>query len=355
MRTKYAFDSKRKLYYINFETGLRTASGKKEYKKITAQTVAKLDEKVKAAKEQAELNIINNNMTLDEWFQIWFSTYKVGCKESTQIFYRRKYEAYISPKIGNKRIADITELHCQRILSELGENHAEKTVKEVRGILSSLFDKAVKNRLISQNIAADLVVHGLPKKERRALTNDERCQFLAACSRHPFGEFGAFVYFFGLRRGEALGLCGNDIDLQRNCLTVQRQITHPDSTHPKVETLKTAAGYRTIPIPSKAYDFIDFAALPEGFIFDENGSHLTMKMFTLRWKSLIDFAFPNGTDITPHTLRHNYCTMLFEAGLSPVEAHRIIGHSNISTTYAIYTHYSEQIENQATHKVLQIG
>ncbi len=355
MRTKYAFDEKRKLYYINFETGRRLPNGRKEYKKITAQTVTKLDEKVKQATAEAEQNLLRSDMTVDAWFADWFEIYKSTCKESTQMFYKRKYTAYISPQIGNRRLVDVTEMQCQRILSELGKNHAEKTVKEVRSILSSLFDKAAKNRLISQNIAADLVVRGLPKKERRALTNDERAQFLTACSSHPFGTFGLFVYFFGLRRGEALGLCRNDIDLSRNCLTVQRQITHPDSTHPKIETLKTAAGYRTIPIPTKAFDYIDFAELPDGFIFDENGKHLTMKMFTLRWKSLIDFGFPSGTDITPHVLRHNYCTMLFEAGLSPVEAHRIIGHSDISTTYKIYTHYSQQVEAQAMQKALAIG
>ena len=355
MRSKYAFDKKRGLYYINFETGKRLSNGRKEYKKITSRTIAGLDEKIRKAAADVTNNTVKSSIILDDWFEVWFNTYKSGCKESTGHFYKHLYTCYISPILGSRRVTDITEIQCQNILSEMAKTHAEKTVKEVKVILSSLFGKALKNRLVSENVAAELIVRGKPKKERRALTKEERRVFLQTCSGHSFGLYGLFLYFFGLRRGEALGLCGSDIDLSRNCLTVKRQITHSSDGKPKIETLKTKAGYRTVPIPLKAFEYIDFGSLPKDFIFDENNKHLTAKQFTLRWKSLIDSAFPNGTDITSHTLRHNYCTMLFEAGLSPVEAHRILGHANITTTYAIYTHYSEQIAEQATLKILEIG
>ena len=42
--------------------------------------------------------------------------------------------------------------------------------------------------------------------------------------------------------------------------------------------------------------------------------------------------------LTPHYFRHNYVTLLYESGVDPLIAMKIVGHTDYQTTANIYTH-----------------
>ena len=46
--------------------------------------------------------------------------------------------------------------------------------------------------------------------------------------------------------------------------------------------------------------------------------------------------------LTPHYFRHNYATLLFEAGVEPLIAMKILGHTDYQTTANIYTHLKSE-------------
>ena len=52
--------------------------------------------------------------------------------------------------------------------------------------------------------------------------------------------------------------------------------------------------------------------------------------------------------LTPHFFRHNYVTMLYEAGVEPLVAMKIVGHSNYQTTADVYTHIRDDMLKKAT-------
>ena len=57
---------------------------------------------------------------------------------------------------------------------------------------------------------------------------------------------------------------------------------------------------------------------------------------------------PVIASITPHYFRHNYATLLFEAGVEPLIAMKMLGHTAYQTTANIYTHLkSEMLKNPA--------
>lgn len=51
--------------------------------------------------------------------------------------------------------------------------------------------------------------------------------------------------------------------------------------------------------------------------------------------------------LTPHYFRHNYVTMLYEAGVDPLIAMKIVGHADYQTTANIYTHLSAETTKKA--------
>ena len=52
--------------------------------------------------------------------------------------------------------------------------------------------------------------------------------------------------------------------------------------------------------------------------------------------------------ITPHFFRQNYVTFLYESGVDPIVAMKIVGHMDYRTTANIYTHLKEETLKKAS-------
>ena len=52
--------------------------------------------------------------------------------------------------------------------------------------------------------------------------------------------------------------------------------------------------------------------------------------------------------LTPHYFRHNCVTMLYESGIDPLVAMKIVGHTDYRTTANIYTHVRDEMLKKAT-------
>ncbi len=63
--------------------------------------------------------------------------------------------------------------------------------------------------------------------------------------------------------------------------------------------------------------------------------------------------FP-GSVLTAHYFRHNYASLLYNAGVDVLTAQRYLGHSDPSTTLRIYTHLSKQTATKDKKKVMKI-
>ena len=52
--------------------------------------------------------------------------------------------------------------------------------------------------------------------------------------------------------------------------------------------------------------------------------------------------------LTPHYFRHNFATLLFEAGVEPLIAMKILGHTDYQTTANIYTHLNSEMMKKSS-------
>ena len=57
---------------------------------------------------------------------------------------------------------------------------------------------------------------------------------------------------------------------------------------------------------------------------------------------------PISSKLTPHVLRHTYCTRLFERGFDPKEIQYLMGHASPEITMRIYTHYNKRSRYEDT-------
>lgn len=162
----------------------------------------------------------------------------------------------------------------------------------------------------------------------------------------------------GLRVSEFCGMTVDDIDFSTNTLQVKRQIIYRKIGgvyRSNVQTPKTAAGYRPIPLSASAVQSLhnliaraDLNVKVDGvtkFVMARNSYECKAESVE-RWIRTvvrrIRKKHPSFPDVTPHILRHTFCTNLFRLGINPKAIQKIMGHTNISTTLDIYTHMEDE-------------
>ena len=113
----------------------------------------------------------------------------------------------------------------------------------------------VKQAMTEEYIYKDITIGiTLPKKQKpqkRSLTDAEKELIAKADLSTKERTFIDILYYTGVRRGEALALTMQDIDLVNKRLKVNKNLVMKQTESEIKDSPKTAAGNRQIPIPDK--------------------------------------------------------------------------------------------------------
>ena len=160
--------------------------------------------------------------TLAVFLRHWLSAYCVPkLAPNTVNGYRVNVERHIIPYIGQIPLNKLTPANIQKLYADLLTSGLSGTsVRYVHNNLHRALKYAVKQELISRN-PADLVdPPRIDHIEMRVLTPDESKTLISGC-------VGTDIYLpvllglsLGLRRGEALGLQWDDIDMDAKTVTI---------------------------------------------------------------------------------------------------------------------------------------
>ena len=160
----------------------------------------------------------------------------------------------------------------------------------------------------------------------------------------------------GLRVSELCGLTDTDLDFENRTVSVDHQLLRSAETGYYIEKPKTQSGIRQIPMSDKVCEA--FKRVLENrkgakqvsvdgyssFLFlNRDGNPKTNVNYDSMFRGLArkynkchEAALPKI--MTPHTLRHTFCTNLANAGMNPKALQYIMGHSNITMTLNYYAH-----------------
>ena len=343
--------------------------GKPINKYVCASTLRELQNK----KEEVRRHYIDGEPLRDDlpfyqYAEEWYRLKKEPfIAESSRAYYRSAFAKHILPAFGLRHMRAIRAQELQAFINTmLGASKSKITL--MIGILRNVFGSAFADGIIERDPTVGLVrPKAHKKKERRALTPFETKSVLKTIETHEHGLLLAVLYYTGLRRGEALGLKWSDFDWNDNLVHVQRDIDYM-TAKPKEGELKTQTADRYVPIPPALRKLL----LPrrefgECYVFHtKDGSPLPQSSFQRIWLSLMmdagcvvereitadtnrarDVRKRYKATLTPHYFRHNYVTLLYEAGVDPLVAMKIVGHRDYQTTANIYTHLKEETLKKA--------
>jgi integrase len=97
-------------------------------------------------------------------------------------------------------------------------------VQVMRVVLGAALTRAMREELVSRNVARLAALPAAPSQDRRPWSPDEARQFLQAARRDLLYAAFVFLLIYGLRRGEVLGLSWDDIDYDQGVIYVRRQV-----------------------------------------------------------------------------------------------------------------------------------
>lgn len=163
----------------------------------------------------------------------------------------------------------------------------------------------------------------------------------------------------GLRISELCGLTVSDIDFEGGKVNVDHQLLRDTEYGYYINRPKTKKGIRQIPIPtgSKAYsafrhtienransDTVEIDGY-KGFLFLNGKGYPKVAWdykdmlngLVRKYNKKHKDSLPH---ISPHSLRHTFCSRMANAGMNPKALQYVMGHSNISMTLDYYTHVS---------------
>lgn len=285
----------------------------------------------------------------------WVSTYKKNCQKSTY----NQYVSYLNraaDHLPDGPIQAITPTDIQDLYNAVLEGMGDWTIKKFCMLISSVFESAFNDGLISRNPCASVKRPKGEANSHRAIEPWERELVLLSVGKHKMALMAMVMLYAGLRRGEALEIdVDRDVDLANQVIHV-RGAVHFDTNQPVHGATKTKAGFREIPL---------FAPLlralqgQHGLLFgNSEGLTASQTVFRRAWasymRSLSSISLHGPVSFTPHDLRHSFCTMLYEADVDIKTAVRWMGHADEKMILRIYAHLSKSKEQEATEKVQSI-
>lgn len=216
------------------------------------------------AKEEARNNIDmkRQKITLNEWFEEWFTNYKIPNIKETSVFpMRSKYHNTFGKAIGNMKVADIRNLDIQRVINDMNkQGRASSSMRDALGRVRECLESAKNNRIIDINPCFEINVPWENKTaERRFLSMAEQTRFLQEVEHNWYKEMFYIMFLTGMRIGEVGGLKWEDIDWNKKCINIQRSLSCQYENGVKTMRLtkpKTHNSYRSIPFMAETEEIL---------------------------------------------------------------------------------------------------
>ncbi len=318
------------------------------------------------------------NITVMELVERYLKT-KTGAKPQTKTNYNFVRNILLKEAFSGRKIGTVKTSDAKLFLIKLqADGRGYSTVKTVRGVLHPAFQMAVDDDIIIKNPfgfqLAGVVVND--SKTREAITREQMRKFLKFVhDDNTYCKYYEAVYILfhtGMRISEFCGLTLKDIDLKNRVVNIDHQLQHTSDMQYVIQSTKTNAGKRQIPITEdvarcfqaiiedrgkpKKEQFVDGYC---GFLyFDDEGMPLVALHWEHRFNRMVKkyneiyrVQMPN---ITPHICRHTYCSNQAKAGMNPKTLQYLMGHSEIGVTLDVYTHLGLEDAAAELHRMEEL-
>ena len=336
-------------------TGLPAKGNKRRAEKLLLDTRKSFVPPV-VSKENED---ISSDMLFADYMELWLEIIRSSVEKTTFSSYTQMVKGKIAPYFRNTGLTldGIQAKHIQSFYLHELKTVSPGTVIHYHANIHKALKYAVKMDLIPFN-PADKVER--PKKQRYIADyyrQEELERLLEASKDHPYSLLIQTAAFYGLRRGEVVGLKWDAIDFEQGTISVKRTVTSTiiDGKYQEFEqqSAKTKSSLRTLPLIGSFREY--FMQVKEaqelnkqvcgncynyeydGFVFvDELGERMRVEYLTNAFPKFLESHGLRRMRF--HDLRHSCASLLLSNGVPLKHIQEWLGHSDFTTTANIYAH-----------------
>jgi integrase len=305
---------------------------------VSAKNKTECERKLRAAMADADKGLVFDagTITVGQYLNNWLTGIRGTVRQRTWERYEQFVRVHLVPASGGIKLGNLTRAHLKTLYASKTDL-SPTTIRHLHAAIHKALDEAVADNLIPRNVATNIKLPKMRKKEIQPLTPDQAKAFLKAARGDRYEALYVLAIHYGLRRGELLGLKWSD--LQGNTLQVRRTMSEARVGRIEEET-KSGKG-RRIELSEKALESLRShrdQQVDSEYIFPSttgtptNSSNLMYRSFkpVLKRAGLPQIRF--------HDLRHTCATIRFMKGQHPKRVQELLGHASIAMTMDIYSH-----------------
>jgi len=328
-----------------------TNSGARKRVVVYAKSLTEARDKLGRAQQNARsgIPVPDESWKLGPYLEYWLEqVVKHNRRPATYALYETNIRLYLIPGLGGRQLSRLSVSAVQLFLNQrLEQGDSVRKVQIMRTVLSAALTRAVREELISRNVAR---LVELPQWQRRTMvpwTAQEARRFLAAARPDPLYPVFVLLTLYGLRRGESLGIRWADVDFDGGTIRIRHQLLRVRGQL-ILGPVKTQAGQRDLALLDLAREALlgQMARQAESQAAMGSAWPGTDLVFTTRTgrpvepRNLVRSFRRICEDhkiriITVHHLRHTVGSLLKDLGVPARDAQAILGHTRISTTLEI--------------------
>ncbi|MEU1772988.1 tyrosine-type recombinase/integrase [Streptomyces sp. NPDC019922] len=322
--------------------------------------------------ERNGVPVPSRTWTLGEWLAYWLEhIVKPNREHNTYVKYESKVRLYLIPHLGKKPLIRLTPAQLRSFMAELVRTEVPPAARfEVLRVLRNALNRAVREELLTRNVAELVDMPKVTKREAKPWNAREAITFLRSARAHRLYAACVLVLVLGLRRSEVLGLRWQDIDFDQRQFTPLKQVQRVKGVGLVLKDLKTESSHAVLPMPEFCARALeerrelqalerkivgdDWAQEPgQDLIFSsERGGMIDPVGFSRSFNALVKRS--GARRITVRLARHTCGTLLAFLKVHPKVAQAILRHSQISMTMDVYTHVVGDGEREAVTMLAEL-
>lgn len=371
-------------YFIAAVSYRDPATGKRRQRRVKCRTKREAKTALGELRKRVEAGqpLRDSTVTLTAWSQKWERTVLAASQRraTTQGTYSTLLKTCVRPYLGGLPLAEVRASDIEAWLLELDRKGlSASTRRQALTVLRSCLDAAVRDGLLASNPTTVVTRPVVRREEAHHYTPEQVAALLKQAEGHRLRPMLLVLLGTGLRRGEALALQWENVDLTRGELRVRGTLVRTGAglvIHPP----KTRNGWRTVPLSppvlaalaeQRQSQRLDRLKAGPSWISSEHvftteaGTPLDPRN-TGRWFTKLaartsvededgeqaegeqeDAEDAKGIGGSLHSLRHTALTSMATSGVPLSVVSRVAGHESITTTIDLYGHLTEQAARDA--------
>ena len=308
---------------------------------------------------------IDHTLTLGDLIDIYMEEINMVVSYNTY----RGYESCVNHirKFGwdREKVSSVSTAAAKRmVLQAVKDGLSVFTVQKIKSFLKSVYNIAIENEYVSKNPFSYKWTPRVDTAKKKALTVDEQKSLLLFIESNPtlYKKYYHKVIFLlntGLRVSEFCGVTIDDIDFHRRVLIVDKQLSITHHNEYYISRPKSQSGNRVIPLNDMALEaaqwFLDHRdtkgkdfsvdGYSDFLLLNNRGRGMNCSLLNDQFNVLTrryNQEHKSPIKVTPHILRHTFCSNCIRSGMTPKAVQVLMGHSSFDLTMNVYTHITDQ-------------